>query len=92
VVLCSDDLLRPEDVQPDTATGHESVQWSEGVDVEQLMPPNTPLPDVLNAIEKKLVEKALERADNVQTRAAEALGITKSLLQYKMKKFGLHRR
>ncbi|MEW6594930.1 MAG: sigma-54 dependent transcriptional regulator [Thermodesulfobacteriota bacterium] len=91
-VLCSYDLIRPEDVQPDTATGHESVQWSEEFDVTQLMPPNTPLPDVLNAIEKRLVEKALERADNVQTRAAEALGITKSLLQYKMKKFGLHRR
>ena len=91
-VLCTDDLIRPEDVQPDTATGHESVQWNEGLDVEQLMPPNTPLPDVLNAIEKRLVEKALERADHVQTRAAEALGITKSLLQYKMKKFGLHRR
>jgi len=91
-VLCTDNLIRPDDVQPETATGHESVQWSEGIDVEQLMPPNTPLPDVLNAIEKKLVEKALERADHVQTRAAEALGITKSLLQYKMKKFGLHRR
>jgi two-component system NtrC family response regulator len=91
-VLCSYDLIRPEDVQPDTATGHESVQWSEEFDVTQLMPPNTPLPDVLNAIEKRLVEKALERADNVQTRAAEALGITKSLLQYKMKKFGLHRK
>ena len=91
-VLCSGDLIRPEDVQPDTATGHEAVQWGEEFDVERLMPPNTPLPDILNALEKKLVENALERADHVQTRAAETLGITKSLLQYKMKKYGLHKK
>ena len=91
-VLCSGDLIRPEDVQPDTATGHEAVQWGEEFDMDRLLPPNTPLPDILNALEKKLVENALERADHVQTRAAEALGITKSLLQYKMKKYGLHKK
>jgi len=36
-----------------------------------------------------LVKRALEDANNVQARAAESLGITKSLLQYKMKKFHL---
>ncbi len=43
----------------------------------------------MNGIEKKLVKEALENAGYVQTRAAEALGITKSLLQYKIKKFRL---
>lgn len=91
-VLCSGDVIRPEDVQPDTPSNHDTLQWGESLDVEQLAPPNTPLPDVLNAIEKKMVVTALERADNVQTRAADALGITKSLLQYKMKKYGLHKK
>jgi two-component system NtrC family response regulator len=44
---------------------------------------------MLNAIERELLHNALEEADHVQARAAKTLGITKSLLQYKMKKFGL---
>jgi two-component system NtrC family response regulator len=36
-----------------------------------------------------MVKRALEEAGYVQARAAEALGITKSLLQYKMKKYKL---
>ncbi|MFU8818136.1 MAG: sigma-54-dependent transcriptional regulator [Desulfurivibrio sp.] len=91
-ILCTDDLITPEDVQPDTMSGQEAAGWGEELEIEQLIPPNTPLPEVLNAIEKKLVTNALEKSDNVQTRAAESLGITKSLLQYKMKKFGLHRK
>jgi len=47
---------------------------------------------VLNGIEEKLVRKALDDAFHVQARAAEQLGITKSLLQYKMKKYNLQRR
>jgi two-component system NtrC family response regulator len=34
----------------------------------------------------------LDDADQVQARAAEKLGITKSLLQYKMKKYKLQRK
>jgi two-component system NtrC family response regulator len=34
----------------------------------------------------------LEEAEQVQARAAEKLGITKSLLQYKMKKYKLQRK
>jgi two-component system NtrC family response regulator len=47
---------------------------------------------VLNGIEEKLVRKALDDNFYVQARAAEQLGITKSLLQYKMKKYNLQRR
>ncbi|HET98121.1 MAG TPA: sigma-54-dependent Fis family transcriptional regulator [Desulfurivibrio alkaliphilus] len=91
-VLCAGDLITPDDVQPDSVSGQESPGWGEELEIEQLIPPNAPLPEVLNAIEKKLVANALKKSDNVQTRAAESLGITKSLLQYKMKKFGLHRK
>ena len=91
-ILCSGDLILPEDVQPDRVSDKDGMQWLDGFDVEQAIPANTPLPDVLDGIEKKMVLTALERADNVQTKAAEALGITKSLLQYKMKKHGLFKR
>ena len=47
---------------------------------------------MLNGIEEKLVRKALDDTGFVQARAAEQLGITKSLLQYKMKKYNLQRR
>jgi len=91
-VLCSDDLIRPEDVQPDSPSDQETLAWSDQLDIDQCFPPGVPLPDILHAIEKRLVERALENADHVQARAAEHLGITKSLLQYKMKKYGLAKR
>ena len=50
------------------------------------------LPDILDAIEKKLLLRAMDQADYVQTKAAKSLGITKSLLQYKMKKFSIKKK
>jgi two-component system, NtrC family, response regulator len=91
-VLCSAGVITPEDVQPETAADHGGTDWAENLELEQLIPTDIPLPDVLNTLEKKLVAKALEKSDNVQTKAAESLGITKSLLQYKMKKYGLHKK
>jgi two-component system NtrC family response regulator len=88
-ILCTGNLIRPEDVQPETMTDANPLQWLNGFDLEQAIPANTPLPNVLDGIEKKMVLSALSKADNVQTKAADALGITKSLLQYKMKKYGI---
>jgi len=39
-----------------------------------------------------MVSRALEEASYVQTKAAADLGITKSLLQYKMRKFNLSKK
>jgi two-component system NtrC family response regulator len=39
-----------------------------------------------------MVKRALEDANFIQARAAESLGITKSLLQYKMKKYHLQKK
>ena len=50
------------------------------------------LADTLEKIEAALIRRALVRADLVQVKAAEYLGISKSLLQYKLKKFGLARK
>jgi two-component system NtrC family response regulator len=47
---------------------------------------------VLSGVEEQMLKRALQNANNVQARAAEKLGITKSLLQYKLKKFNLHKK
>ncbi len=51
-----------------------------------------PLDKRLAALERDEIIKALERHDYVQTRAAEALGISERVLRYKMKKHGIRRR
>ena len=47
------------------------------------------LADTLEKIEAALIRRALVRADLVQVKAAELLGISKSLLQYKLKKYAI---
>jgi len=91
-ILCYNNRIEPEDVQPDSSELSEGQEWSSTLDINQFIPDNLPLADVLNGIEEKLVRQALERANYVQARAAEKLGITKSLLQYKMKKYKLQRK
>ena len=88
-ILCNNNRIEPEDVQPDSTELGTKHEWSLGLDINQFIPDNLGLSDVLNGIEEKLVRKALEEAKFVQARAAEKLGITKSLLQYKMKKYKL---
>ena len=43
----------------------------------------------LERIEAALIRRALVRADFVQAKAAELLGISKSLMQYKLKKYSI---
>ena len=45
--------------------------------------------DTLATIEKAMIERALEMADNVQAHAAAMLGIGKSGLNQKLKKYNL---
>jgi two-component system NtrC family response regulator len=47
------------------------------------------LPETLDGIEKKLIQKALSMSNNIQARAAKLLGITPSNLQYRLKKHNL---
>jgi len=91
-ILCNNDRIEPEDVHPDSSDLSSTYEWSSALDINQFIPENLALADVLNGIEEKLVRKALEDANYVQARAAEKLGITKSLLQYKMKKYKLQRK
>jgi len=47
------------------------------------------LDETLSMIEKKMIQRALQLTNNVQSKAAELLGIGKSGLNWKMKKFKL---
>ncbi|MBI4635652.1 MAG: sigma-54-dependent Fis family transcriptional regulator [Candidatus Rokubacteria bacterium] len=49
----------------------------------------TSLPTVLEGIERRMISEALARAEGVQTRAAEILGISERVLRYKLRKLGL---
>ena len=91
-ILCNCDRIEPEDVQPDSSQLVNAHEWSTGLELNQFIPDNLSLAEVLNGIEERLVRKALDDTGHVQARAAEQLGITKSLLQYKMKKYKLQRR
>lgn len=91
-ILCSNDSIEAEDVQPDTLYGEDKTTLGQDIDIQQLIPDNTPLNDVLYTIENKMLIQALTDTEYVQSRAAEKLGITKSLLQYKMKKYRIKKK
>ncbi|KJS01081.1 MAG: Fis family transcriptional regulator [Desulfobulbaceae bacterium BRH_c16a] len=91
-ILCSNDTIEADDVQPDTLYGEEKSSLPQEVDLRQLFPEDAGLNDVLHAVEKTMLTQALTDTDYVQARAADKLGITKSLLQYKMKKYRIKKR
>lgn len=64
----------------------EDAQFKSAVD---LLPVQLDLADTLERMEAALVRRALVRADFVQAKAAEMLGISKSLMQYKLKKYSI---
>ena len=83
VVLHSGGIIKVDDL-PKELTGAEAE-----FDVERFIPPNMPLQKALEEIEERLVRRALARCNNVQSHAAKSLGITKSLIQHKMKKYNI---
>ncbi|SHO45992.1 sigma-54-dependent transcriptional regulator [Desulfopila aestuarii] len=91
-ILCNNNIIESDDVQPDSMPPLEENTWSAGIDLKQMVPESASLNDVLYTIEEKMLIQALEDTNYVQARAADQLGITKSLLQYKMKKYGIKKR
>jgi two-component system NtrC family response regulator len=49
----------------------------------------TQLTAAVEGLERRMIREALKRANGVQTRAAELLGVTERALRYKLKKYGL---
>jgi two-component system NtrC family response regulator len=83
VVLKADRVIGQEDLPAEISEKREEVE------VERFIPLDAPLQKTLEQIEEKLIRRALDQCDNVQSHAAELLGITKSLIQHKMKKYNI---
>ncbi len=91
-ILCDKNKITENDVQPESMGSDKKQAWGEELDLSQIIPAGTDLNDVLYAIEDKMLHQALDATGYVQARAADKLGITKSLLQYKMKKYGIKKK
>lgn len=84
VVLSSGEMITMEDLPDYLLEKNE-----EEIDLNKIVPLNLALPDALEQLEEKLVIRALRYSDNVQSRAAEILGISRRMMNYKMKKYGI---
>jgi two-component system NtrC family response regulator len=84
LVLCKGTTVTAKDLPPEI---RESPEIEEGLD--NLISWERSLPETLEAIEERMIRQALKKADKVQAQAAKMLGISRSNLQYKMKKYAL---
>ena len=83
MILCPTDTIQVSDLPKDfTDNAYNRLQFED-------IPPNAQLNETLTMVEKKMIERALRMANNVQSHAAEILGIGKSGLNQKIKKFRL---
>lgn len=84
MVMVPGDRIDVQDLSPEIRD--EETQLKSAVD---LLPVELNLAETMDKLEAALVRRALARADFVQVKAAELLGISKSLLQYKLRKYGI---
>ncbi len=84
LVMSSDATITLDDL-PDYLVKKEE----EKIELDRIVPRNLNLNEALERIEGQLILRALKASDNVQSRAAEMLGISRHVMHYKMKKYGL---
>ena len=82
MVLVPGEIITLEDLPPEIRD--EEAQFKSAVD---LLPVQLDLADTLERMEAALIRRALVRADFIQAKAADLLGLSKSLMQYKLKKY-----
>ncbi|WP_291330034.1 sigma-54 dependent transcriptional regulator [Desulfovibrio sp. UCD-KL4C] len=84
VVLTSGTVIKTDDLPAEIKD--EETQFKSAVD---LLPTKINLAQALDKIEATLVRRALVHSNFVKVDAAEMLGLSKSLLQYKLKKYSI---
>ncbi|MEJ2282814.1 MAG: sigma-54 dependent transcriptional regulator [Desulfobacterales bacterium] len=83
MILCPNDTIQVSDLPTDFRDNVHNALHLEGI------PSDATLYDTLATIEKAMIERALKMTDNVQAHAAALLGIGKSGLNQKIKKYNL---
>jgi two-component system NtrC family response regulator len=83
MILCPQDTVTVTDLPKGFKDSVYNTLHLEGI------PANAKLYDTLTMIEKAMIERALKMANNVQSHAAEMLGIGKSGLNQKLKKYDM---
>jgi two-component system NtrC family response regulator len=84
LVLSRGSSILPSDLPPEI---FDPPAIEEGLDM--LVSWDKGLAEMLDSIEERIIRLALKKASNVQAQAAKTLGISRSNLHNKMKKFGL---
>jgi two-component system NtrC family response regulator len=83
VILSSGQVVTPRDLPAELAPPPEEAR----LDIDGFIPLHVTLTEAMERIEEQMIRRAMDQTGQVQVRAAELLGITKSLLQYKLKKY-----
>jgi two-component system NtrC family response regulator len=83
MVMCQNSKIKISDLPKEFKENVYNTLHIEGI------PANAKLDEVLTMIEKRMITRALKLTNNVQSQAAELLGIGKSGLNWKIKKFKL---
>ncbi len=83
MILCPGGVITVSDLPKDFKNNAYNALYLEGI------PANAKLNETLMAVEKKMIQRALEISGNVQSHAAELLGIGKSGLHQKIRKYKL---
>ena len=83
MILCPNDIIRVADLPRGFKDNVHNALHLEGI------PKDAKLYETLAMIERAMIERALKMADNVQSHAADMLGIGKSGLNQKIKKYNL---
>jgi len=83
MIMCQSNHIKISDLPKEFKENVYNTLHIEGI------PANAKLDEVLAMIEKRMINRALKLTNNVQSQAAELLGIGKSGLNWKIKKFKL---
>lgn len=83
VILANSNIITPADL-PDYIREKPSYN----LDISEI-PENAGLVETLTMVEKKMIVRAMQHSNNIQTKAADLLGIGTSGLNQKIKKFKL---
>jgi two-component system, NtrC family, response regulator len=83
MVLCQSHTIKVSDLPKEFKNSIDNSLYIESI------PADAKLDETLTMIERKMLERALKLTNNVQSQAAELLGIGKSGLNWKIKKFKL---